>query len=149
MNANPINPVRPVPSTAEAVADATASPTQVKGINTMINKTEDLVAFGKDNLEAITTSGKIWVAGVQDLTKQFAATAKASMEESVATMKALASVRSFDEAVKLQAVYGQAVTKALTESNRLTDASLKLTEQALAPLTARVAAAVGAMSKAA
>ena len=52
MNANPINPVRPVPSTAEAVADATASPTQVKGINTMINKTEDLVAFGKDNLEA-------------------------------------------------------------------------------------------------
>ena len=149
MNANPTNPVRPVPSTAEAVADATASPTQGKGINTMINKTEDLVAFGKDNLEAITTSGKNWVAGVQDLTKQFAATAKASMEESVATMKALASVRSFDEAVKLQAVYGQAVTKALTESNRLTDASLKLTEQALAPLTARVAAAVGAMSKAA
>jgi len=115
----------------------------------MINKTEDLVAFGKDNLEAITASGKIWVAGVQDLTKQFAATAKASMDESVATMKALAAVRSFDEAVRLQAVYGQAVTKALTESNRLTDASFKLTEQALAPLTARVAAAVGAMSKAA
>jgi len=149
MNAKPTNPVRPVPSTAEAVADATASPTPVKGTNAMINKTEDLVAFGKDNLEAITASGKIWVAGVQDLTKQFAATAKASMDESVATMKALAAVRSFDEAVKLQAVYGQAVTKALTESNRLTDASFKLTEQALAPLTARVAAAVGAMSKAA
>ena len=132
-----------------AAPAAQNDPTQSEGKQTMINSTENLVAFGKDNFEALAVSSKIWVAGVQDLSQQFAATAKASLEQSVATLKALTAVRSLNEVVNLQTAYSQAVTKALANSNRLTDASLKLTEQALAPLTARMAAAVGAFSKAA
>jgi hypothetical protein len=41
------------------------------------------------------------------------------------------------------------VAKTLAETGRLTDASLKLTEQTLAPITARVAATVEVFSKAA
>ncbi|HET6305789.1 MAG TPA: phasin family protein [Rhodopila sp.] len=114
----------------------------------MINSSVDFAAIGKDNLEAFAASGKIWAAGVQDLTKQFAATAKASFEDSLATFKALSGVKSVKEAVELQSNYGKAaVTKALSETSKLTEASLKLTEQALAPITARMAATVEAFTK--
>jgi phasin family protein len=125
-------------------------PTQTKGMKTMFNSSVDFAAIGKENLEAFTASGKIWAAGVQDLTRQFAATAKASIEESVATFKALTTVKSVKEAVELQSSYSKAaVAKALAESTKLTEASMKLTEQALAPITARMAAAVEVFSKAA
>ncbi len=71
----------PVAST-ETIATATPTLrllTNTQGMKTMINRTADFAAIGKDNLEAFTASGKIWAAGVQDLTKQFAATAKDSL----------------------------------------------------------------------
>lgn len=136
----------------ETIAPLQTKPitTSKQGMKTMMNSTVDFAAIGKENLEAFTASSKIWTVGVQDLTTQFAATAKASFEESVATFKALAAVKSVKEAIELQTAYSKAaVTKALAESSKLTEASLKLTEQAMAPLTARIAATVGTMSKAA
>ena len=116
----------------------------------MQDKTQAFVTFGQGNLDAVTKSGQIWAAGMQDLTKQFAATAKASFDESVATFKALSTVKSVKEAIDLQSNYGKAViAKAVAEANKLSDASIKLTEQALAPLTARVSAAVETFGKAA
>jgi phasin family protein len=134
-------PVTPTPATL-------AFSTLTQGMKTMINSNIDFAAIGKDNLEAFTTSSKIWTAGVQDLSKQFAASAKASLEESVAAFKALTTVKSVKEAIELQATYGKsAVAKALAESARLTEASKKLTEEALAPITARISVAVGSFSK--
>jgi phasin family protein len=128
----------------------TTSPTNIQGMKTMINSTVDFAAIGKENLEAFTASSKIWAAGVQDLTQQFAATAKASFDESVATFKAFSSAKSFKEAIDLQTSFSKAaIAKALAESTKLTEASMKLTEQAMAPLTARMAVAVGSLSKAA
>ena len=108
----------PVTSTqaAETTTPPHTSPKQTQGIRTMINSSVDFAAIGKENLEAFAASGKIWAAGVQDLTKQFAATAKASLEEFVATFKALTSVKSVKEAIDLQSTYGKtAVAKALAE----------------------------------
>jgi phasin family protein len=168
MSKNPTALVRPraiaATSIATVVDDAPATParaietaapmltptTTTQGIKTMINNTVDFAAIGKQNLEAITASSKIWTAGVQDLTKQFAATAKASLEESVAAFKALTTVKSVKEAIELQTAYSKtAVAKALAESTKLTEASRKLTEEALAPITARMGVAVGSFSKAA
>jgi phasin family protein len=150
---------RPVATAAAPVAPAKAfampaavpsSSTLTQGTKTMMNTNFDFVAFGKDNLEAITAASKIWSAGVQDLTKQMASTAKASMEETVETFKALSGVKSVKEAIELQTTYSKAVAaKAMAESTKLSEASIKLTEQALAPITARMAVAVGSFSKAA
>ena len=116
----------------------------------MLNSKIDFVAVGKDNLEAITASSKIWAAGVQELNKQFAASAKASLEESVAAFKALTTVKSVKEAIELQTAYSKtAIEKAIAETTKLTEASKKLTEEALAPITARISVAVGSFSKAA
>ena len=121
--------------------------TVTPGMKTMINSTENLVALNKGNLEAFAKSGQIWAAGVQDLTKQAAATAKASFEEFVATFKVLSTVTSVKDAFELQSNLARTTFgKAVAETTRITDAS---TEQALAPITARVSVAVETLSKAA
>jgi phasin family protein len=127
------------------------SPQKVtQGMKTMMKSTEDLVAFGQANLEACVKSGQIWSAGVQELTKQMASTAKATFEESVTTFKAISTAKSVKEAMEMQSSFAKAaLEKAMTESNKLTDASIKLTEQTLAPITARVTVAVETFGKAA
>ena len=116
----------------------------------MMNKTQDLVEFGKANVEAVNQSGQIIAAGLKELAEQFVARAKASYEESVANFKALSAVKTPAEAIELQTSLAKAAfSNAVAESQKLTEASLKLTEQALAPLTARVTAAVESFGKAA
>jgi phasin family protein len=140
--------------TSEAVEAASAieptQPTITRGIKTMMKTTEDFVAFSQANLEAFVKSGQIWSAGVQELTKQIASSAKASFDESVSTFKAMSTAKSVKEAIDLQSTFAKAaLEKAMAESNKLTDASIRLTEQTLAPITARVTVAVETFGKAA
>ena len=139
---------------AEVAGQATAikptQPTLTQGMKSMMKSTEDLVAFSQANFEAFVKSGQIWSAGVQELTKQIATSAKASFDESVSTFKAISTAKSVKEAMDLQSSFAKAaLEKAMAESNKLTDASIKLTEQTLAPITARVTVAVETFGKAA
>jgi phasin family protein len=125
--------------------------TQVKvkqGMEKAMKTAEELVAFSQGNVEAMVKSSQVWAAGVQDIRKQMTASAQASFEETVSTFKALSSVKSLKDAFELQASFARStMEKTLAESGRLTDASLKLTEQALAPLTERVSIAVEKFAK--
>lgn len=104
-----------------------------------MKSTEDFVSFGQGNVEAVMKSSQIWATGLQDLSKHFAATAQASIDETMATVKALSSVKSLKEAMDMQSSLAKtAMEKMMAESGKLTDASMKLAEQAIAPLTARV-----------
>jgi phasin family protein len=121
-----------------------------EGVVKAMKTAEDLVAFSQGNLEAIVKSGQIWATGVQDLSKHLAAAAQASLDESMSAFKALTSVKSLKDVFELQSSLARAaVEKSLAESGKLTDASFKLTEQALAPITARVTVAVEKFAKAA
>ncbi len=96
---------------------------------------EEFVSFGQGNLEAFAKSSQIWATGVQDLGKHVAANAQAQLEQTIATFKALAGVKSLKEAIDLQSSLARAsVEKAVAETGKLTDASLKLAEQAIAPI---------------
>jgi len=142
------------PETDEATVTETAPAAIAAGIHTShaevtanmekaMKTAEDLVTFSQGNLEAYVKAGQIWAAGVQDLGKQVAATAQAQLDQTVATFKALAGVKSFKEAVDLQSTLARStVEKAVADTGKLTDASLKLAEQTLAPITARVTLAV-------
>ena len=111
---------------------------------------EEFVAFGQGNIEAFVKCGQIWTAGVQDLSKQVAATAQAQFDETMSTFKAMSSMKSLKDMFDLQSTYTKAaLEKTMSESGKLTDASLKLTEQALAPIAARVTTAVETFGKAA
>ncbi len=135
----------------QAAAGFTETQAKVKeGMDKAMKTAEELMAFGQGNIEAMVKSGQIWAAGVQDISKQVAATAQASLDETMATFKALAGVKSLKDAIDLQSSLARSTfEKTLAESGKLTDASLKLTEQALAPLTARVSLAVEKFAKSA
>jgi len=145
---------RPAAVTEETVKPIAAfkstNPNSTLGMKTMIKSTNDLVAFGQANVEACAKSGQIWAAGVQELTKLFAAATKASFDESVSAFNAITSAKSVTEAVNLQSAFASSsVAKTLAESSKLIDASIKLTEQTLAPITARVTGVVATSGNAA
>ena len=127
------------------------SETQAKvkeGMDKAMKTAEELVSFGQGNVEAFMKSGQIWASGFQDLSRQMAATAQASFEETVSTFKALSGVKSLKDAMELQANLARTtMEKTFAESGKLTDASFKLAEQALAPITARVTLAVEKFAK--
>jgi len=111
---------------------------------------EEFMSFGQGNVEAVLKSGQIWAEGVQEFGKTFAATAQAQLEQSMNTWKALAGVKSLKEVLDLQTNLARgAVEAAVAETGKLTDASMKLAEQALAPITARVTLAVEKFGRAA
>jgi phasin family protein len=136
---------------AQATAGLEATQTKVtQGVTKAMKTAEEIVTFGQGNIEAVVKSGQIWAAGVQDLSKHVAATVQATFDETVSTFKAIASVKSLKDAFDLQAAFARsALEKSVSESGKLTDASMKLTEQAIAPLTARVTLAVEKFGKAA
>jgi phasin family protein len=139
----------------DGMAQATAGmeQTQAKlkeGMEKAMKTAEELVTFSQGNIEAFTRSSQIWATGVQELSKQVAETAKISLEESMSAFKTLGAVKSLKEAIDLQSSMARhALERAMSESGKLTDASIKLTEQAMAPITARVNLAVEKFSKAA
>jgi len=119
-----------------------------EGMEKAMRTAEDFVAFGQGNMEAMMKASQIWAAGMQDLGKQVAATAQGSLEETMATFKALATVKSLKDAIDLQTGLARTtIEKTLAESGKLTDASIKLTEQTMAPITARVSLAVEKFAK--
>jgi phasin family protein len=136
---------------AKAASGFGASQSKLKeGVEKAMKTAEELVAFNQGNIEALVKSSQIWASGMQDLSKHLAAAAQASLDESMSAFKAMTSVKSLKDALELQSSFARAaLEKSLAESGKLTDASFKLTEQALAPITARVTVAVEKFAKAA
>ena len=119
-----------------------------KGMEKAMKSTEEMVAFGQGNVEAFVKSSQIWTAGLQDLSKQFAATAQANLDETMNAFKAFSGVKSLKDAIDLQTNFARsAFEKSMAESGKLTDASFKLTEQALAPISQRMTAAIDSIVK--
>ncbi len=131
-------------SVAGAVAGYETTQNEVKvTMDKAVKSAEEIVSFSQGNFEAMMKAGQIWAAGVQDLHKTFAATAQAQVEAAVGTMKALSGVKSLKEAMDLQTTLARSSLEvAMNETGKLTDASMKLAEQTMAPITARVTMAV-------
>ena len=125
--------------------------TEVKATVEKTMKTaRDMAAFGQGNLEAFATTGQIWAAGMQDLSKSLVASAKEQMDDAVAAVTSFAAAKSFNDLLDLQAAFARtSLDKAITETNKLADASTKLATDVLAPLTARVTLAAETFRRAA
>lgn len=119
-----------------------------EGVEKMMKTAEEMMSFSQGNMEAMMKATQIYASGVQDISKSFAASSKGSLEHSVAFTKSLMGIKSVKEAVELQSGYAKSsLEKAVQETSQLTDASVKLAEQAMAPLTARMSLAVQTFGK--
>lgn len=100
---------------------------------------EEFVSFSQGNIEAVVKSSQIWAAGLQDLSKQFAATAQAQLDETLSVYKAFAGAKSLREVVDMQtALVRNTMEKAVAQTGQATEAGLKLAEQTIAPIAARM-----------
>ena len=74
----------------------------------------------------------------------------ASYEASLALAKAFSAAKSVKEVMDVQSTLGVAsISRAAANAKTLADGSVKMSEQAMTPLTARVAVAIGSLKKAA
>ena len=138
-------------SMSGAVAGLEKTQAEVKAnMEKAMRTAEELMSFGQGNVEAVMHCGRIWAEGVQDLGKSFAATAQAQLDQTMSTFKALAGVKSLKEAMDLQTSLARSsVETAVNETSRFTDASLKLAEQAFAPISQRMTLAAEKFGRAA
>jgi phasin family protein len=131
----------------EGVAQATASLEQTQTVirqqmEKAMKTASDMFSFAQGNVEAFTRCGQILTTGLQDMGQTITASTKASMEDTMHTMKAMGSVKSIKEAMDLHAaLLRSTMEKAVSQTSKLTDSSMKLSEQAFAPITARMSLA--------
>lgn len=104
---------------------------------------EAFMTFSQANVEAFVKSGQIFATGLQEMTKQFAATAQATMDETMSTYRAMSAVRSIKEAIDLQSSLARStMEKAMAHTGQAAETSFKLAEQTIAPIANRVTLAV-------
>jgi len=106
--------------------------------------------FTKGNVEALVESGKVYAAGVQDLSKSYVEEAKSAYETLTADLKELAAVKSPAELFQLQGKLARRNFDAMVAyGSKNTDAMLKLMNETFAPISGRVSLAAEKISKAA
>jgi phasin family protein len=119
-----------------------------KGAEGFMKAAEEAAEFGRGNVEAFTKAAQTWAVGTQDLARQIMALAQGMTDHSLEGAKALASVKSLNEAAEIQAKFAKAaMEKAVAESAKMQEAVFKLTEQAVAPISARMTVAMEKLGK--
>jgi phasin family protein len=114
----------------------------------MVKATEQFLALGQGNLDAFVKSSQIWAAGVQGISRQATVTAQAGFDEALAAYRALAAAKTPKDVLDIQAkLVRTSMEQAIAETGKVSDASLRLAEQAIAPLTAQMNAASGKWTK--
>ena len=109
---------------------------------------EDIVQFGKDNIEAFVASNSIVARGVQDLSRSVVTLVQAAFDESVAAGKTLASAKTLKEVIDLSSTLAKSnVDKLVAEGTKFGQASAKLAEEAFAPINSRFEAVVEKLTK--
>jgi phasin family protein len=137
----------PVAPPAPSLMEKTMSQT-TKTTENLFKAAEEAAEFGRGNVEAMTKATQLYVAGVQDLSKQTMALMQGLTEHAMEGAKALAGVKSLKDATEIQTNYTRAaLEKTMTETTKLQEASLKLVETSMAPITARMTLAVEKMAK--
>jgi len=119
-----------------------------KQAETFFKAAEEAAEFGRGNIEAFTKSAQLFAVGFQDIGKQVFAVSQALTDHAMESAKALAAVKSLKEAADIQAAFAKAsMERSMSEAAKLQEASMKLAEQAYAPLTARMTLAAEKFGK--
>ena len=112
------------------------------GMQKVMQTAEGMITFTQGNIEAVTRSSQILATGVQDMGQSVAATARASADDAVNAFKALSAVKSVKEAMELQStLFRSMMERMVSQTSQMTDSTMKLSEQAMAPITARLSVA--------
>ncbi len=94
--------------------------------------------FHKSSIEALMASAGAFAKGVEKLTSENTAFAKASFEETVANAKAASSSKSVQEAIDLNSDFvRKSVEKNLAQVTKVADICVETAKDSFEPLTVR------------
>lgn len=109
---------------------------------------EDFSKFQKDNYDAYVAASSIFAKGAENVGKAWMSLTQEALENAATTAKALLGAKTLREAVDLQSDFAKSnFDKLVAESTKLSELSVKVANEAFAPLNARVNVAVEKMLK--
>ncbi len=118
---------------AEAIKD---------GFEKAVKTYDQMLAFGKENAEAVLKSTNAAGKGFEVINGEIFAYARKAIEDGVTATKAVLSAKTFEEALQLQGDYGKALFQShVEETAKLGELALSAARETAEPLQARVAAA--------
>jgi len=104
---------------------------------------DEFSVLSKGNVEAVVKAGSIYARGLEDLSKTVMAMTQSQLEASVAAAKAVLGCTSLRQMVDLQTDLARTnFDKFMADGSKLSEISLKVANEALEPLQARVNIAV-------
>ena len=111
-------------------------------LQAVASATDSLLSFNRDNLAAVIRSSHVLATGAQELQRDMASATQSSFDDIRAAMTAFASARSLKDLMDAQAnVLRSAMDKAFAHSTHIAGSSVKVAQQTLEPIGARVTAA--------
>jgi phasin family protein len=109
---------------------------------------EEVAATTKENVEAVVASSTIVAKGAEEAGKAVAAFTQTSAETAVANGKAALAVKTINELFELQSsFFKSSVETFVAESSKLQELTVKIANDAAAPIAARVNATVEKLAK--
>lgn len=109
---------------------------------------DQLATLGKDNVDAVVKSGTIMAKGFEEMGRALMALTQANMEQAVAVAKASLTCTTLKQVVDLHSDYARtSFDKLMSEGNKLSELSIKVANEAVAPIQARVNVAVEKFAK--
>jgi phasin family protein len=155
-DSKPKDKIMDATSTIENATKDTAAKTQAMfgeaqtrtqaGLEKSAKLFEDMIAFNKENLEAVVESSKIAAKGAETLGQSAADYAKRSFESASQTLQTLSSVKSPTEFMKLQSDFARtSFDSMVAETSRSTEHMMKLAGEIAQPISNRFAVAAEKM----
>jgi phasin family protein len=109
---------------------------------------ETAISFNKANFEAVVEFNSLFTQGMQTLGQELMSSFQASLEENTSASTKLFACKTVQDVVSTQnELFEASCTKAMDQSKKITDMSVKLSENASAPITKRVNATIETLSK--
>lgn len=104
--------------------------------------------FAKGTVEAMVESGKIFSGAMQEMGKTYVEDAKAAYEQITADLKEMAAVKSPTELLQLQGkIMRRNFDAMVASSSKNAEKIMKISNDAFAPLSARISVATDKISK--
>ncbi len=136
------------PITTTAVTVETSKEQFKKMSDTQFKAADEIAAFGKANVEAFLQAGSVFFHGVEQLTRSMVGITQSHVESGLSTAKALISAKTLTEFTDLQNAYAKSTfDSALSEATQLSEIAIRMTNEAMEPLSARISATIEQVSK--
>lgn len=110
-----------------------------ENMDAMTKGYDDLTRLNRETLEALMEVVSVTARNFEAVTEQMASFARVQLDDGVQTMQTMARAHNLQDMIDAQNQYGRALfDHCLDHCLRLSDMSLRITEEALTPLSERM-----------